>query len=58
MYHPVVLGVEVLVKVIESARNLANAIRPLRERRIIGRSTILETFEDRYIFREKASSVS
>jgi hypothetical protein len=49
MHHPsgigpVSLGFEVLVKAVESARNLAKAIRPLRVPRMIGRDRVFETF--------------
>jgi hypothetical protein len=49
MHHPsgiglVVLGVKVLVKAVESARNLAKAVEPLREPRIMGRDRVIETF--------------
>jgi hypothetical protein len=33
---PVTLGVKVLMKALEFARNLADAVKPLREPRIIG----------------------
>jgi hypothetical protein len=41
---PVALGVEGLVKAVESARNLAKAVSPLSEPRITGRDKVLETF--------------